>query len=276
MQRQQASKSSTTGTPLLEVSSLSWAPGGLPILEDVSFAVHPGEFIGVIGPNGAGKSSLLRCLYKINTPAQGSITLLGQDVLATSTRALAQRIAVVLQESPAEFGLTVYELVRMGLAPHKPLFSRDNNDDLQKLQHAVEAVDLSHKLHEPVNHLSGGEKQRAVIARAIVQQPELLIMDEPTNHLDVKYKVEILQLAQSLETTILASIHDLNLAAAFCDKLLLLDRGRIVAFGSPAEVLDTQLIQSVFGIESHIDEHPWHRGPRITFRLGTQADDGSR
>ncbi|WMS86083.1 ABC transporter ATP-binding protein [Pleionea litopenaei] len=253
--------------PVYTAQHLSWQVQDKLILNDLSFAIGQGEFVGLIGPNGAGKSSLLRCLYRKITPTRGTLAFQQKSLAEYSRQQLAQKVAVVLQEPPNQFELTVFDVIAMGLTPHKGLLDFDTSDDRDRVVKACKQVDLNDKLEQNFNSLSGGEKQRAMIARAIVQQPQVLLMDEPTNHLDIRHQLEVLHLARSLKITVIVSIHDLNLAAAFCDRLILLDHGRIVADGDKQQVLCEKHIADVFGVSSAVDSHPFHDGQRITFNL---------
>lgn len=235
------------------------------LLRGVDLHVEEGEFVGLIGPNGSGKTSLLRCAYRSSEPHEGRVALEGEDLWQRSSRWSAQRIAVVLQEFPQDFGLTVRDVVSMGRTPHKGLFEGDTPHDAQLIAEALEQVGLAASAGQGFATLSGGEKQRVQLARALVQQPQLLILDEPTNHLDPRYQLELLQHLRSLGLSILASFHDLNLAAAFCDRLYVIDGGRIVASGTPDQVLTGPLLQQVFGVEALVDRHPLHAYPRITW-----------
>jgi len=170
-----------------------------------------------------------------------------------------------LQEFPDAFGLTVLEVVAMGRTPHKGLFDGDTLEDSNHINQALASVGLEGFEDHGFTTLSGGEKQRVILARALAQQPQLLILDEPTNHLDPRYQLELLKLVKRLDIGTLASIHDLNLAAAFCDRLYVINHGRIVASGTPKEVLTVALLRNVFGVEALIDEHPLHGYPRITW-----------
>ncbi|MET1256213.1 ABC transporter ATP-binding protein [Aliikangiella maris] len=253
--------------PMLQVAQLCWQVKQKCILDNLSFTIQPGEFVGLIGPNGAGKSSLLRCLYGKHQATSGSIQLNGQHIQDYSRRALAQKIAVVLQEPSASFEMSVMDVIRMGLTPNKSLLAFDTPEDRYAIQCAAEKVDLQHKITQNFNSLSGGEKQRALIARAIIQSTDILIMDEPTNHLDVRHQVEVLELARELGITVIVSIHDLNLAAAFCDRLILLKDGQMIAQGSPEAVLTEQSLKQVFEVDACVDVHPFNQKLRITFAL---------
>lgn len=254
--------------PAMWVDNLSWQVKSKVILDNLCFRIEPGEFVGLIGPNGAGKSSLLRCLYRKTIPSMGTIQFSGRPIETYSRRALARQIAVVQQESPAQFDLSVRDVISMGLTPHKSLLAFDTQEDHEQVTKAAHKVDVAQLLDQPFNSLSGGEKQRAMIARAIVQKPSVLLMDEPTNHLDVHHQIEVLELARAMKITVVVSIHDLNLAAAFCDRLLLMDRGAIVADGSSQDVLTEEILARVFAVNAQVDPHPFGNGPRITFDFG--------
>ncbi|MEI6859578.1 MAG: ABC transporter ATP-binding protein [Shewanella sp.] len=252
----------------LEVRDLSWQVDSRSILTQVSFAIRRGEMLGIIGPNGAGKSTLLRCIYRYIKPDSGHIKLFGQEITHLSSKAFAREVAVVLQDTPHHLELTTAQLVAIGLTPHKGPFEFTNSADRVLISDALEQVGLTHKAKQNYEHLSGGEKQRALIARAIVQQPKLLILDEPTNHLDIRYQIQIMELLHSIGITVITSIHDLNLASAMCDKLLLLEDGKCSAYGSPKEVLTEQSIGDVFGVCSHVTAHPQHGNPQIFYYYG--------
>ncbi|MEN2397829.1 ABC transporter ATP-binding protein [Pseudomonas halotolerans] len=255
----------------LTLSHLAWTPLGHGHchhqfqLRDATLQVGAGEFVGLIGPNGSGKTSLLRCAYRFSQPEAGEVKLDHHNVWKQSSRWCAQRIAVVLQEFPDAFGLTVQEVVAMGRTPHKGLFDGDNQQDLRLVSQSLESVGLQGFGEHAFATLSGGEKQRVILARALAQQPQVLILDEPTNHLDPRYQLQLLQLIKRLGIGTLASIHDLNLAAAFCDRLYVIDHGHIVASGTPKEVLTVTLLRDVFGVQALIDEHPLAAHPRITW-----------
>jgi len=256
----------------LRVSHLSWQVDQLPILNDISFAITAGQFVGLIGPNGAGKSSLLRCLYRYVEASAGTIEFNGIDAWQYQAIDYAKHVAVVLQESPSHFNLSVYDVASLGLLPNQSMFcgvfGGVSAADKEKVINALNQVGLIDKIAQSFSSLSGGEKQRALIARAIVQAPSFLIMDEPTSHLDIKYQIQIMELAKSLGITVLVSFHDLNLASAMCDQLLVLDQGRLVANDCPEKVLTTELISDVFGICAQISEHPQHSRPHLTYFYG--------
>ncbi|WP_299009067.1 ABC transporter ATP-binding protein [uncultured Shewanella sp.] len=238
------------------------------ILSNIHFNLQKGKVLGIIGPNGAGKSSLLRCLYRYLKPTSGHIELFNQDIATFSSKAFAQKVAVVLQDTPQHFDMTTRQLVALGLTPHKKLFDGHTQLDDVAIDKALRRVGLIDKAFQVFESLSGGEKQRALITRAIVQDPQLLILDEPTNHLDVRYQIQILELLRSLNMSVIISIHDLNLASALCDSLLLLEKGGVVAQGSPQEVLTEARISHVFDVCCEIHSHPQHGKPLICYFYG--------
>ncbi|WP_437882253.1 ABC transporter ATP-binding protein [Pseudomonas sp. LRF_L74] len=253
--------------PLLQIEGLDWSPHGARhwSLQDIALRVEEGEFVGLIGPNGSGKTSLLRCAYRANRPERGSISLAGEALWQRSARWSAQHVAVVLQEFPELLGLSVRDVVAMGRTPHQGLFEGERHEEAGLIERSLQEVGMLALADADFLDLSGGEKQRALLARALVQQPRLLILDEPTNHLDPRYQIELLRHLRSLPVSTLASFHDLNLAAAFCDRLYVLANGRLVAEGSPEQVLNAELLLHVFGVRALVDRHPLAGHPRITW-----------
>lgn len=250
---------------MLNVSAVSLSLGGQAVLQDINFSLQRGEFIGVIGPNGAGKSSLLRLISREHPLQKGDIILQHRPLQHYRTTELARTIAVVSQSPAPLFALNVQQVATMGLLPHKSWFELNNSQDQQQVNLALNKVGLLAKAGQLVDTLSGGELQRLYIARALVQQPALLLLDEPTNHLDVQYQHQVLQLVRSLGVPALACLHDLNLAALYCDKILLLHKGQQCAFGAPEQVLQSQLLQQVFGIACDVVCHPQLQKLQVTF-----------
>lgn len=258
-------EASETTDVIFTADNIYWQIGEQRILNSLSFDIKRNEFIGFIGPNGAGKSSLLRCLYGKNTVSSGSLRFNERAINQYSRRELAQQVAVLIQEPPTQFEMSVYEVVAMGLIPNRPLFSFSRLHDKKIISQALARVELLNKTQSAFNTLSGGEKQRVMVARAIVQDPKVLILDEPTNHLDIQHQIDVLQLAKEMNITVLLSIHDLNMAAAFCDRLILMKEGHIVTMGEPDSVLNQQNLEDVFSVSAKIDSHPFHSGKRITY-----------
>jgi iron complex transport system ATP-binding protein len=240
---------------MLDVHEVSWSAAGARILRDVTLECPPRTVVGLIGPNGAGKTSLLRCIYRVLRPDAGVIRLDGDSVWELSARATARRMAVVPQESGGELGFTVREMVLMGRSPHKAWHETDSAADRAIVDRALDQVDLFGLADRGFGTLSGGEKQRALVARALAQEPRFLVLDEPTAHLDIRHQLEMLELIRGLELTTIAALHDLNLAALFCDRLYVLHEGRIVASGAPADVLTVDLIRDVYGVAAEVMVH---------------------
>ncbi len=240
----------------LEVESVCWSAGGRRILSDVSLTARPGRFLGLIGPNGSGKTTLLRCVYRALKPSSGTISLDGRNVWSCSAREVARSMAAVLQEATSEAGYTVWEVVQMGRTPHKRLTERLSATDDDIVASALVDVSASELADREFATLSGGEKQRVLLARSLAQQPRVLVLDEPTNHLDIRFQLDILGIVSRLGVTAVAALHDLNLAAAYCDDIVVLDKGRVAAAGPPAELLTSELIARVYGVAAEVAMHP--------------------
>lgn len=250
----------------LSVRDLCFSYGGARDAADhVSIDVKPGSFVGLIGPNGSGKSTVLKCIYRALKPDGGSILLDGESLLGMSFRRSALKMAVVGQENDLPFDFTVEEIVAMGRNPHKKLFDADSAEDKAIVAHALEHLGMTDMAGRSYLYLSGGEKQRTMIARAIAQESELLILDEPTNHLDISYQMQIFDLVTRLDTTVLAAIHDLNLAALYCDYVYVLKEGRVILEGAPESVLTEENIRRVYGVSCSVSKHPLTGKVSITF-----------
>lgn len=250
--------------PLLVLDRLSWKIKNKTILSDISLTINRGQFVGIIGTNGAGKSSLLRAIYRYVKPTSGKILLNNHDIWQYNATQVAQQIAVV-QQSNERLAYSVFNIVKMGLTPHKKFFEPDNPGDLNRVSAAIAEVGLAHLANQNFERLSGGEQQRTLIAKAIVQDTSLLIMDEPTNHLDVHYQIDILNRIKRLDKTVIVSLHDLNIASAFCDYLILLGQGKIIARGTPTQVLTEQIISTAYLVNVSVTKHPVHHNPLLTY-----------
>jgi iron complex transport system ATP-binding protein len=244
------------GIVRLDVRDLSWAVGKARVLVDAAVSCPNGTLVGLVGPNGSGKSSLLRCIYRVIKPDSGNVTIDGREVWDLTPRALARDLAVVLQERPNETAFTVREIVLMARGPHKKLLERDTADDHQLVASALRRVGIEGLSERVFDTLSGGEKQRVVIARALAQGSRALVLDEPTTHLDVGHQHQVLGLIRELGLTTIAALHDLNLAAAYCDQLFVLDRGSVRAQGTPSEVLTAELVEEIYGVRAAVGRHP--------------------
>lgn len=222
------------------------------ILKGVTLEAGAGELVGVIGPNGSGKSTLLKCLYRQLPPQGGAVYLNGRDLAEENRRESAKKIGVVAQHNDKGFDFTVLDMVLLGRSPHKKPLERDTQQDYAIAKEALREVGLGELAHRSMATLSGGERQRVILARALAQQTPVLILDEPTNHLDVQYQLQLMELVKGLGRTVVAALHDLNLAAMYCQKLCLLERGRVVAQGTPEEVLTPARIGEVYGVRAEV------------------------
>jgi len=256
----------------LELQDLSVDIAGRRIVSDISFTVPDGSFAGLLGPNGSGKSTILKAIYRVHRPAAGRVLLGDADLLSLRPKNAARRVAVVAQEFALEFDFTVVEMVMIGRTPHKRAFDRDGEADRAIVDQAIEQVGCQDLAHRGFNTLSGGEKQRVLIAQAIAQEADHLILDEPTNHLDIRYQIEVLELVAGLNVTVLAALHDLSLAALFCDTVYVLTEGRIVAAGHPRTVITAETVRRAYGADVLIVDHPETGTPHLIPR---RSADGS-
>ena len=253
---------------LVEVRDLSFRYQRDWVLKNVTFTLDRGEFLGLIGPNGSGKSTLLKIINGVHLPQKGQVLFEAREVSSWSRKTLAQRMAVVAQETALEFPLTVLELVLMGRYPHLGALQFESDRDLAIAREAMELVDVSHLQQRRAMDLSGGERQRAIVARALSQQPICLLMDEPTAFLDLRHQIDLFSLTRELvrkdNLGALVISHDINLAAQFCDRLLLLDRGQIAMQGPSEQVILPEHLERVYGCRLLVDESPISGKPRVT------------
>lgn len=232
----------------LDVSGLVVELAGARVLQGVDIAVGDGEVVGIVGPNGSGKSTMLRSVYRVLRPAAGEVLADGEDVWSWRPRQAARALAVLVQEPFSEFDYTVSEIVLMGRTPHLGVLERIDARDHEVAERSLRSADALHLAERRFRTLSGGEKQRVLLARALTQEPRVLVLDEPTNHLDIHHQLELLEIVRRLATTTIAALHDLNLAARYCDHVCVLDRGRVVAAGAPVAILTPELIAAVFRV----------------------------
>ncbi|MFE0044666.1 ABC transporter ATP-binding protein [Streptomyces albireticuli] len=249
----------------VDIEGLAVEIAGARLVEDIALRAESGRFVGLVGPNGSGKSTLLRCVYRALRPAAGSVRLDGDDLHALGAREGARRLAALPQESTSEFDFTAAEVVAMGRLPHQSAAGRVTDQDREICAAALGRVGGTHLADRSFPTLSGGEKQRVLIARALAQQPKVLVLDEPTNHLDIAQQLEVLSLVRDAGLTVLAALHDLNLAATHCDALYVIAGGRIVASGPPDAVLTTELLADVFGVRALRVPHPETGAPHLLF-----------
>lgn len=231
-----------------------------PVLSDVSFQLQPGEFVGVIGPNGSGKSTLLKLMGGILRTNRGKLAFKGRDLRSYKRKELARSISWLPQETHLVFSFKVSDVVLMGRHPYLSRLAFEGEEDFLIAQRAMEMTDTSKFSDRLFNEISGGEKQRVMIAGAIAQQSEMMLLDEPTSALDIKYQIEILNILKRLNesegVTLILALHDLHLASKFCNRLVLLNKGRVVRSGTPEQVLQKETLEEVYGIEVAILRDP--------------------
>jgi iron complex transport system ATP-binding protein len=253
---------------MIEVNFISFRYHKDWVLQDVSFRVEKGEFVGVIGPNGSGKTTLLKILYRLLAPQKGEILFELVPMKKMDRMDIAKRIAVVAQETQLLFPFSVLETVLMGRSPHLGHFMFEGEKDLEIAKKAMEWTKVLPFSERPIDELSGGERKRVFIARALAQEPEVILLDEPTVNLDIHHQIDFLDLILTLNRerglTIVMASHDMNMASEFCDRLILLQEGRIYETGTPEEVITKENIESVYGCEVWIDLNPISGMPRIS------------
>lgn len=231
------------------------------ILNSINLKVGVGQCYGILGPNGSGKTSLLRCMYGSLSPSSGSINLFGKLLSEYGRSERAQMIAVVLQEMNPELALTVADILKLGRLPYQTLFSSSDYSPSgqefdQYEQKIIHELDLNNFLSRVYKRLSGGEKQRVMLARALFQKPKLLFLDEPTNHLDISHQISLIKYVSCLDITVICSLHDLNLASRYCDQVAIIDSGHLVDIGDPQQVLAKELIEQVYSVKSFRFNNP--------------------
>lgn len=228
--------------------------GDIDILKNINIDVNNNEFVGIIGPNGSGKSTFLKCIYRTLKPYGGTIKLDEVNIDKLSIKDTAKKMAVVSQHNYYDFDFTVKDIVLMGRSPHKKMMERDSEDDYKIMYESLDKVNMLDFKDRIFSTLSGGEQQRIILARALAQKTSCLILDEPTNHLDIKYQLQLMNIVKNLNIEIIAAIHDLNIAAMYCDKIYVLKNGEIVKYGTPKEVLTKKLIKEVYEVDAVVNE----------------------
>ncbi|MBN2240761.1 MAG: ABC transporter ATP-binding protein [Dehalococcoidales bacterium] len=257
---------------ILDVQNLILAYGRVEVIHDMSFSVNKGEMLGLIGPNGSGKSTLIKALSHVLNPKSGQVFLEGQDVSKIYRSSLARLMAVVPQTPILPSSFTAFEIVLMGRNPHMGLLRYESERDLQITYQAMARTSTVKFADRRIGELSGGEIQRIVISRALAQQPEIILLDEPTANLDISHQLDILDLIKSLCTrnqlTVVITVHDLNLAAQYCDRLVLIKDGVLHAMGTPKEVITPENIGEVYGTENCVYAHPVNGLPTVLLKAG--------
>ncbi|WP_447886601.1 ABC transporter ATP-binding protein [Serratia fonticola] len=249
----------------IAAENITWSVGKKIIVNNVSLSVSSGETVGLLGPNGCGKSSLLRILAGLRRPHSGTVTLDGQNIAQITKKQLARRVAFVEQHGMTEANMRVVDVVKLGRIPHHSPFSNWSTQDDDTVTAALQRVDMLGKSEQGWQSLSGGERQRVHIARALAQSPTEILLDEPTNHLDIRHQIQLMKLVSELPVTSIVAIHDLNHASMFCDSLIVMQQGQIVAAGSPQEILTESLLWDVFKVETKIEISPFHGKKHIHY-----------
>jgi iron complex transport system ATP-binding protein len=259
---------------MIQVEHLDKKFDGQQVLLDIGFEVKPGEFFGIIGPNGSGKSTLLRLLSGVDPASAGSIKLQGKPIAAYSRKELARWLAVLQQDALPPLGFTVREVVEMGRYPFQNWLGEDTDNASALIDEIIAKLDLGPMLERTIELLSGGERQRVALGKVMAQQPRLLMLDEPTTFLDIGYQIQMMDYIKGWQRetslTVVAVLHDLNLAAQYCSRLLVVHEGRLAAIGTPEEIIKSELIARVYGTEPIVLRHPINHAPQILLQPGKQ------
>ena len=253
----------------ITVENLSYAyPDGTHVLDDISFSIVKAGFFIIIGPNGSGKTTLVKTIAGLIPLGHGSVNIMDKPLQAYSRKAVARRIAYVSQQSDAAFPFLVSDTVLFGRAPHLGTFGLESSKDRELARQAMAFTEVDHLANRRLDQLSGGERQRVFIARAICQEPEIMLLDEPTAALDIAHQLKVMDLMEKMkhekQVTVVMVSHDINLAAMYADSLMLLNKGRLVTYGSPREVLAYDTLEATYGCRLLVDENPLGPMPRVT------------
>lgn len=252
---------------ILTVKDIVSGYGEKMIINGISFSVGKGEFLGIIGPNGAGKTTLLKTVSRVMHPKAGSVSLDGRDIYGMPLKEFARSVAFVAQDTVIAFAFTALEIALMGRSPYLRLFHDESRRDLDIVRRALAITDCDDFMNRPIDRLSAGERQRVFIAKALAQEPRLILLDEPTSHLDISHQVQVLDILKELTEkdgiSIVSIFHDLNLAAEYCDRLLLIEDGRLAASGGPNDVIKYEIIERVYRTVVVVRENPVSGKPYI-------------
>jgi iron complex transport system ATP-binding protein len=249
------------------VNKLNWSFDDIKILDEISFNIEKGKFYSIIGPNGSGKTTLLKNISRALEPERETVFVLNNDLLKLTGKELAKKMACVHQNTNTDLDFQVMDIVLMGRSPYLRRFQNEGDEDISIAKKAMEMTNTLHLKSKKFNELSGGEKQRVIAARAITQDTEILLLDEPISHLDIHHQIELLDTVKTLNkrkrTTVIAVLHDLNLSAQYSDYLILMDKGKIVSYGTPEEVLTEENIKKVYNIDICLISNPATGKPHI-------------
>ena len=258
----------------LQVKNLKFSIDKKDILKDISFDIPKGSFVGIIGPNGSGKSTILKNIYRLYKPDSGRLILDNKDLSTMKDKECAKEIAVLAQESNSQFDFTVEQIVKMGRYPYKSVFEDYSKKDIEMVNNMLKRVGLDDYSNRSFSKLSGGEKQRTLIARALVQDTDFLILDEPTNHLDIGYQIQLMDLVKSLNITTLSAIHDMNIASMYCDYLIVMKDGKIRKCGKVEEVITSDMLKEIFGVNAYVGINPINNKLQVSFMHSHQHING--
>lgn len=258
---------------MIEVKALHKSYHAKSVLRDVSFSVDRGEFFGIIGPNGSGKSTLLKMISGVISPDGGDILIAGKPIRSYSRKELARILAVLEQEALPPVGFRVREVLEMGRFPYQNWLGEEAEDPTRLIDEIVRMLGLAELEERTLDQLSGGEKQRVALGKSLVQKPRLLLLDEPTTYLDIGYQIQLMDIVRSwqknTQVTVVAVLHDLNLASLYCDRILMLHKGNQIRVGDPRDILQSSLIEQVYGTRPIVMEHPVHQLPQIILQSGS-------
>ena len=249
----------------LSVEELKYSINTKVIIDGVSIDIEEGRFVGLVGPNGCGKSTLLKNIYRVYTPTRGAVYIDGKSVFEMTNRESALEMSVMQQENNVEFDMNVFDMVMLGRFAHQKMFRNDMYKEGEIVRAALREVGMEGYEDRSFLSLSGGEKQRTLVARALVQEAQLIILDEPTNHLDIGYQYQIMNILKDQDMTVFASVHDLNIAACYCDKIILMKNGKIQDIGTPEEMFIPGKIKELFGVDTQVKTNSVTGKPNIIF-----------
>lgn len=249
----------------LEVKNITYSIDSKLIVDGVSLGIKEGDFVGLLGPNGCGKSTLLKNIYRVYKPDSGAAYIDGKNISEMDSKDVARKMAVMQQENNVEFDMNVYDMVMLGRYAHQKMFHVDKLKEREIVEAGLKEVGMEGYEERSFLSLSGGEKQRTLVARALVQQAPLIILDEPTNHLDIGYQYQIMNILKRQDMTVFSSIHDLNIAATYCDKVIFMKKGHIIDTGTPEEMFVPEKIKELFGIDSQVFLNKVTHKPNIVF-----------
>ena len=257
----------------LDIENVTYSIGSKLIVDGVSLGITEGDFVGLVGPNGCGKSTLLKCIYRTYQPEHGSVYIDGNLTNPMTNRELAREMSVMQQENFVEFDMTVFDMAMLGRFAHQKMFGNDMAHERELVREALREVGMEGYEERSFLSLSGGEKQRTLVARALVQKAPLVLLDEPTNHLDIGFQYQIMSILKKQNLTVFSSVHDLNIAACYCDKIVLMKAGKIVAVGTPEEMFTPELIEKLFGVHTQVTVNSVTGRPNIVFIPSEEVAD---